>query len=94
MSNDGLRVYVGERKRSQFVPVENARHIGAGLKQRLAAVIKVLPKPSARTPPEEAKAKNQAAEPPRASAREKTLKERLVDGPAGRLIRLVGGFAN
>jgi hypothetical protein len=90
MSNEGLRVYVGERKKnSQFVPLDHARHIGASLKKRLKAV-SMSPTRSVRAQ-DEAKARNPGHEPQQAHAR--ASREKLVDGPEGRPIRFVGGFA-
>jgi len=87
MSHEGLRVYVGDQKKdSRFVPVDRARHIGAGLKQRLKEVI-AIPLKTARAPEETAR--NQ--QPPLAHASRGAGK--MVAGPAGRPIRLVGGFA-
>jgi hypothetical protein len=91
MSHEGLRVYVGERKKnSQFVAVDHARHIGAGLKQRLKEV-GATPHKTVRAPDE--KARNQGRELQPLVARPTRGGDRLVDGPGGRPIRLVGGFA-
>lgn len=91
MSHEGLRVYVGERKRdAQFVPVEHARQIGAGLRQRLKEV-GATPRKGVRTPDE--KARNHGHDPQPSVARAGRSGEKLVAGPEGRPIRLVGGFA-
>ncbi|MCW2274165.1 hypothetical protein GJ654_06955 [Rhodoblastus acidophilus] len=91
MSHEGLKVYVGERKKdSQFVPVDHARHIGARLKQRLKEAV-TTPTRVARA--RDAKARSQSHEPQPSAPRATRGGEKLVSGPEGRPIRLVGGFA-
>jgi hypothetical protein len=96
MSTDGLRVYQGERKNDlQFVPVDKARHIGAGLKQRLAEVeSKARVSAPEHSADVDAKASKRAMVEPQHATNEKKHKEKFVHGPDGRLIRMVGGFVN
>ena len=96
MSTEGLRVYQGERDHDpQFVPVDEARHIGAGLKQRLAEVeSKVRISTAEHTREVDANTKKRLLAETQHGANDKKHKEKLVHGPDGRLIRMVGGFVN
>ncbi len=96
MSNDGLKIYVGEGGKSDsFVSIDKARHIGSGLKNRLAEMTR-RPGAATKTPgAAEAKVKHAPPETKLVAANDKHApKEKLVHGPNGRLIRLVGGFVN
>ena len=95
MTNDGLRVYVGEgRSDLQFVPVNQARQIDKKLKARLAEVERT---PFARNVRVAALKNGDVVGSYRKNAESKPAKwdkERLIRASNGKTIRLVGGYAS
>ena len=92
MTDDGLRVYVGEQQSDlRFVPVKEARQIGKHLKARLSEMERT-PFKTMRV----AALKNGDKAGVHAAPETKPIKsskERLIKASNGKMIRLVGGYA-
>lgn len=92
MTSDGLQVFVGDRLgETKFVPVGQARQMSRALKERLQAIEKAPSEQTTRATPAKMRAERTSAPKAKEDVAEK---ERLIDMPNGKTIRLVGGFVN
>jgi hypothetical protein len=95
MTSDGLQVFVGDRQGdTKFVPVGKAPQLSRALKERLQALEKTPTEKGARVPL--SKMRSELASVPNVNegVAVKAAKDRLIETPTGKTIRLVGGYAN
>ncbi|MGO9390334.1 hypothetical protein [Rhodoblastus sp.] len=98
MTSEGLQVFVGDRNGdTKFVPVEAAPQISRALKAQLKALEKSPAAKPVRVARVKSRVDSASGAPVTTSKPEKAttqvVKDRLIETPNGKIIRLVGGYA-